>query len=172
VANTATVILTRRGGYVAETAGGLRAAGRFGTTPAPTGSLKWDAGQIDTLYLNAGFSVAAAGTLSIDLLGGGGELDLTNRALSLAKVLWLYLELSAPASGAYLKFGPLGVTNAWQGPWGGVAAANYSAVPDKFEQSDPSAVWPVVDATHKVLTLSNPTASAVAGTLLVGGLHT
>lgn len=170
--NTATLIVKRQGGYAAVTANSLRAAGRFGTSPAPTGSLKWDAGQVDTVYLNSGFSIAAAGTLAVDLLGGSGELDVTNRTLSFARVLWIYLELTSPGTGVYLNLGPLGVTNAWQGPWGGVAATNYCAVPDKFEQSDPSAAWPVIDSTHKVLTLSNPTASAVAGTLLLAGLHT
>jgi hypothetical protein len=168
---------TRQGGYtIPAVSGGLAAVQAFGAAgQLPAMSLAIGPGngvpdQANTLY-RTDFSVAFGVTLGVDLKGGGGEKDVLNVALSLSRVVWLALEITNPGAGVSLQFGPQNITNAWQGPWGGVTALFYSTVIRRWEQDDPYAGWGVVDATHKILGLKNPAGSGnpVTGTLLVAG---
>lgn len=167
-----------RGSGCNITIGALPTGLRFGEAPL-TGLLSLSngagGGQADTLY-RRDFSLTALGggtdTITVDLRGGSGELDVTGAVLSLQRVRWVYVELTTPADAKAIRFGPRNVANAWQGWWGGVGASDYTIVPFILDQADPYDNWPVVDATHKVLSIHNPSAIAVVGTLLVGGIHT
>lgn len=171
------VRVQRRGGYLV-TLGGLPTGLRFGASPL-IGRLDLASGtgvaQADTLY-RKDFSLTAVGmggdTIAVDLVGGAGELDVTGAALSLAKVRWVYVEVTTPAAGKAIRIGPRNVANAWQGWFGGVGASDYSIVPDILDFCDRYDNWPVVGASTKILSLHNPSAVAAAGVLLVGGVHT
>lgn len=164
-----------RGGWRINNAFGLPVGLRFGSSPEPSGLLNLTDGsgtdQGNQLYRNV-FTLAASGSLVIDLRGGTGELDVVGAALSLALVRAIYLELTTtPAAGVAVRLGPAGATNAFQGPWGGVAAANYSTVQRRFLMDAPADGW-TVDGTHKILTISNPGAGSVSGVIEIPGVHT
>lgn len=170
---SATVQIRRTGGagmQVNQATAGVRfsrlAADGFptGLTELATGT---GAGQVDQVYFRP-FTVPAGGSVAVDLQGGGGELDLANRPLALVKVKWLYLEVTAPASGKRVDLGPQGAANAFPGWWPGVTAADKTPVRDKFEQCDPNDGWAVGGST-KVLTISNPGGAAVSGFLILAG---
>lgn len=167
--------LALRGGWRVNNAYGLPVGLRFGAAPQPAGVTSFSdgsgPGQAQQIYRNA-FTLAAAGTLTIDLRGGGGELDAAGAALSLALVRSLYLGLTTtPAAGVGVRLGPQGVTNAFQGPWGGVAAANYLLIDDWLFLPSPVVGW-TVDGTHKILTVNNPGAGSVSGVIEIAGVHT
>lgn len=164
-----------RGGWRALTAFGTPTGLRFGASPNPPGVVSFGtgagAGQADTLYRNA-FTLAPSASLAIDLKGGTGELDVTGAALTLQLVRALYVEFTtAPAAGVSVRLGPQGATNAWQGPFGGVAAANYLTLQQGVLVPAPVDGW-AVDATHKILTLTNPGAGSVSGVIEIPGVHT
>lgn len=152
----------------------LSASATFGagTTP-PNGTFNTTTGtgvaQTNAVYKRAITALAAGANLDIDLLGGTGELDQLNLALAFARVRWLYLEVTTPGLTTALRIGPQAVANAWQGPWGGVAAGNYAQCAHIFHLTDNYDNWPVVDGTHKIVRINNPGAAAVSGTLLIGG---
>ncbi len=166
-------VMSRRlggfGGSYGVAAGGVRFTS--GDSTQPTGLLEIldgvAAGQCDQAFVKA-FSIAGGGSLAIDLKGGGGELDLANRPLALAKLRWLFLEITGPAAGKELRVGPQGAANAFQGWWPGVTAADKTPVRYQFEQADPQDGW-AVGASTKILTISNPGGAAVAGFLCLAG---
>lgn len=123
-------------------------------------------GGIEQLY-RWDFSVPATTLQSKDLFTGGGEVDVANEAVALKQVRWIYIELTTPGPSTSLRFGPQNVTNAWAGRWGAAGATIYNVVTNVFDDSDLYDNWSAVDATHKVFSLYNPGAVAVAGTLLI-----
>lgn len=158
------------GGY---TFGAARptSSNRFGITGAPAGLIQFadgtGAGQANQVF-EAALSVAATTMQLYDLKGGNGELDVLNVALAMTAVKFVYLEITTPASGTSLRFGPQGQTNAAQ-LWFQAATANfYSTVYSKYMMEDARAGW-ALDATHKVLGVYNPGASTVTGKLWVFG---
>lgn len=158
------------GGFT-HTSGALVASGRFGESNMPAGTTVFadgtGAGQANQIFL-VSFSIPATTMQLYDLKGGNGELDVLNVALAMTAVKQVVVEVTTPASGTSLRFGPQNQTNAAQ-LWFQAATANfYDTVYSKFMQEDARAGW-ALDATHKVLGLYNPGASAVAGTLLVIG---
>lgn len=125
------------------------------------------AGQVDQIYFTP-LNIAAGVTLQIDLKGGGGELDLSNRPLALAHLKWLYLEITTPASGVRYDLGPQGVTNAFQGWWPGVTSSDKTGVRSQFEMLDQNDGW-AVGSTTKILAVKNPGGATVAGFLIAAG---
>lgn len=158
------------GGYTAVS-GPLTAKARLGGSGEPAGTLTFadgtGAGQANFVYSRA-ISLAATTYLDIDLKGGGGELDVLNVAMAATAVKLVLLEITTPASGTSLRFGPQNRTNAAQLWFQDVTANFYVTVLDKFYMCDARAGW-ALDATHKVISLYNPGASTVAATLRVVG---
>ena len=149
----------------------LRAAGRFGTSPMPGGSITitdgTGAGQANQVFL-ASFTALAGAFKSYDLKGGGGELDILNAALAMTAVKLIAVEITTPAAATSLRLGPQNQANAAQ-LWFQAATANfYDTVYSRFMQEDVRAGW-ALDATHKTIHLFNPGAADVSGTLLVVG---
>jgi hypothetical protein len=162
--------LSWSGGYV-HTIGALRAAGRFGVAPMPSGQAViadgTGAGQANQVF-SVAFSVGPSSFASYDLKGGGGELDVLNVALAMTAVKLVAVEITTPAANTSLRFGPQNQTNAAQ-LWFQAATANfYDTVLSRLMQEDIRAGW-ALDATHKTIHLYNPGLAAVAGALLVVG---
>lgn len=158
------------GGYL-HTSGGHIASGRLGRTPEPTVSLDLADGtgaeQANQVY-SASLSIAASATLLIDLKGGGGELDVLNVALAMTAVKVVILTIDTPASGASLRFGPQGQTNAAQ-LWFQAATTNFwEQVLDVMVKGDTRAGW-ALDGTHKVVAINNPGAATVTGKIRIIG---
>jgi hypothetical protein len=158
-------------GILSHSVGAALARLVMGTGPAPDGRIDFadgtGAGQANQIFL-APFSIPATTRQSYDLKGGGGEVDVLNRALAMTKVKLVYVELTAPAAAQSVQFGPAAVTNAAI-LWYQAATANfYSVVRSKLLQADEVTGW-ALDGTHKVISLYNPELVTVAGKILVVG---
>lgn len=125
------------------------------------------AGQANAAYKKE-ISLAATTYLDLDLKGGGGELDVRGGAMAMTAVKLVILKLTTPGASTSLRFGPQNRTNAAQLWFQDVTANFYLTVLDKLYMGDARAGW-ALDATHKVISLYNPGASTVAGTLWVFG---
>lgn len=160
--------------YGTNTSTGGIVSKRFGDTSAPASSITFTNGtssnNIDVAY-KYDFSLAATTGVNLDLRGGGGETDVTGAALSFTEIrsIAVYIVESA-ASTVSLRVGPQNQSNAWQGPFGGVAATDYIAVRKFFYIDAPGdGSWTTVDATHKVLRLYNPGAGTITGYVIITG---
>lgn len=160
-------------GIVMES-GSLRARSRYGSSPTPSGL--WaltdgpGAGQANDCYEYA-FSILTGATLSIDLKGGGGEVNVLNQALAFTKVKGVEVVLAtAPAAGVSVRLGPQGVTNAAQ-LWFQAATTNFWVeVRDRFAMLDSHTGW-AIGASTKILPIHNPGAGTVAGWVRVIGVR-
>lgn len=124
-------------------------------------------GQANCVYKKA-ISLAATTYLDIDLKGGGGELDVRGTAMAMTAVKAVLLVVTTPAAATSLRFGPQNRTNAAQLWFSGVTADEYVTVLDKLYMADARAGWSL-GASTKVVSIYNPGAATVAGTLWVFG---
>lgn len=159
---------------VAYEASGLRYRSRFDTAPVPSGLFTLSdgtgAGQANDVY-EALFTVPDGETVEIDLKGGNGETNVANLALAFTKVKGVEIVLTtAPAAGVSLRFGPQNVTDAAQLWFQDVTANFWHEVRDRLAVFDRHTGW-ALDATHKVLALSNPGAADVSGWIRVIGVR-
>jgi hypothetical protein len=155
----------RTGGYAA-TAESLRATDRF--RPPFVRDSVWLPSQVGQLYRRE-FTLAAAATLLVDLLGGTSERDVLRDPLSLADVRWLFVQLASPAPAARLVVGPSSAANTWVGPFG--SSAGSVEVRDTFDWSAPGGGI-AVSSGASLLRIHNPSAASVTATLLLAGLRT
>lgn len=115
------------------------------------------------------FSILTTANLDLDMTSG--LTDINNQAVNLTKLKYFCFVVTAPVSGDYLKVGPQAVTNAFQGPWGGVAASNYEEVRDvPYENGGLNWAGWTVDGTHRVIRLNNPTLHTLTGWYILVGL--
>lgn len=161
-------------GIAAAVYGSASARLRWGTAPLPAGKFRLFDGAIDgacNQIAVTSFGVAASGAWEYDLRGGGGELDLVNRGLSLASLKLLLVVVTDPAATKSLWFGPQNRSNTAQLWFNGVVAADRCQVRDYFWQSDRQSGWAVSSGNGKIA-LTNPGSVTVAGTVLVAGVKT
>lgn len=161
-----TAKLPVRGGYAWSASGSpLTAAEQIALAFTLTDGT--GAGQANCVYKKS-IDLAATTYLDIDLKGGNGELDVRNTAMAMTAVKAVLLAIDTPASGTSLRFGPQGRTNAAQ-LWFQADTTNfYDVVLDTLVMRDARAGW-TLDNTHKVVSLYNPGAGAVTGTLWIFG---
>lgn len=142
---------------------------QFGVGNAPSGKFEIANGTGDgcatKLYRND-FSIAAAGTLFIDLFDGtGSPKDVLGGALSLSKVKWLYIQLDAPGTGNSIVFGPSGNASCSNLSFGNNAMN--MTITNGFELRSTAGVTITTGAGY--LRLNNPGAGTVTGKLRVIG---
>lgn len=153
-------------GAVTPTAGD-----RFGNPSSASGLIEFGdgtgAGQANQVF-QANLSIATVTMQLYDLKGGNGELDVLNVALAMTAVKLVILEITTPASGTSLRFGPQNQTNAAQ-LWFQATTANFwTEEKSRFLKEDARAGW-ALDATHKVIAIYNPGLATVTGKLWVYG---
>lgn len=169
---TAALDISMGGTWSQIATGGPQWSAGFSASGVPSGRFAYDYGtgdrQIQQVYQTA-FNIAAGATLSVDLKGGTGEVDLVRGALNLSRVRWVCVEITTPGTGVKLQVGPDGVANAWQGWFSAVASGFYDIVGHTLSKNDPYGVWGSVGAGTKILAVKNPTGAAIAGTLVVAG---
>jgi hypothetical protein len=162
-----------QGGYNVTGTGGRSAALRYGDTGMPSNLFSLADGttsdKANQLYYYP-ISLPATTGVTLDMKGGTGEKDVLDATMALVELRAFEIWISTTAAtGVSLRFGPQGVTDAWQGPFAGVAAGDYITVRQRLCMNAPADGTWTVGATTKQLRIYNPGASTVAGTLIVAG---
>lgn len=141
----------------------------YGTSDTPSAE---GYGYINQFYVGKR-TLNAATTENLDLNAASG--GLTNRlaqAIQFIKIKLLLVAVASPDGTKKIRIGPQGVANAWQGPFGGVAAANYLEVPDwGILVNNKWAGHAVTPGTGDLLPVNNPGGSAVDYLILIGGVQ-
>jgi len=71
-----------------------------------------------------------------------------------------------------LRVGPQGITHGWQGPFGGVAAADYTTIDDwLIVCNNIYAGYPVTSGSADTLGIYNPSAESVTYAILIAGVQ-
>lgn len=125
-------------------------------------------GQIDAWWHDER-TLAATTNDDLDIRGGTASA-FGDLVLSFAKVKLVVININTPTSAKYLRVGPQGVANAFQGWHGGVAAGNYDEFYHSFVMFSPYAGWPVTAGTGDILRIYNPTASSITYQILLAGV--
>lgn len=125
-------------------------------------------------YLNAwhcrDYTIAAGANQDLDL--AGGVTDFEGSAITFTKIKVVLIGVQSPDGSKAVRVGPQGVANAWQGPFGGVAAANYLTVRRWLPLVlDTHAGYAVTAGTGDILRLNNPGASSIDVSVLIGGVQ-
>jgi hypothetical protein len=155
---------------IADTGNGLSIVQRVGGTTIPVAATAFDFGtgtnEANALYISGLRAVAAttADNLNLSTLSMGGQ------TLSLTKVKYVLVAISAPDGTKSLRVGPRGVSNAAQLWAGGTAAGNYETVITDREWKNPYAGWDVTASTADILGIYNPGAGSVTYSVVVIGL--
>ena len=124
-------------------------------------------GQANKLYIGKR-TIAAATFDNIDLAGSlvdglGNTLTFANLKLALAAIV-------TPDGTKSLRVGPQGVANAFQGPWGGTAAAVYRTFKNwDLAVYEPVTGFPVTAGTGDIFPVYNPGATSLDFWLLLAG---
>lgn len=85
------------------------------------------------------------------------------------KVLLVQLAAASMDGTNKVRVGPAGVTNAWQGPWGGTGATVYHEVYEALYFATRYGAWAVTAGTADILRITNPGASSVTVDVLLIG---
>lgn len=124
--------------------------------------------QASYVYYNT-FSVAAAGSYSLNLRGGAVN-DVMGAAVNWTKLKFCGVFLDIPdGTDPVVQFGPQNVSNA-AALWFADVTANYKmAVRNSLIQYAPVAGWTLADGAG-TLAITNAGGSTVTGTLLLAGV--
>jgi hypothetical protein len=112
-------------------------------------------------------TVATVTADNLDLAG-----SLTNpfgETITFATIRLILIAIDAPDGTKAIRLGPRGVTNAWQGPFGGVAATDYIDSYTWHCLNRPVTGWTVTAATADILGIYNPSAVSVVFRILILG---
>lgn len=105
-------------------------------------------------------TIAAGANLDLDL--AGGLTDSRGNTLTFTRIVGVIVAVVSPDGTKAVRVGPNGVTNAWQGPFGGVGAGNYLTTKYWLPLIDYSTGgFSVTAGTGDILRISNPGGSAV-----------
>lgn len=111
-------------------------------------------------------TVTATTADNIDLAGSlTGPFGATITAV---KIKWIVLAIDTPGSTKSLRVGPRGVSNAFQGPWGGTGATVYQDFTTFFAAVEPYTGWTVTAGTGDILGIYNPSAVSVTYRIWIG----
>lgn len=118
-----------------------------------------NAGQANKSY-RVQQSIAANTTVHFDLTNS--LVDAFGVILNFTKIKCVLVAIVSPDGSKKLRIGPMGETNAWQGPFGGVGAESYLETGNWLHLCDPlGAGWDVTLGTADHLPIRNPTASSL-----------
>ncbi len=134
-----------------------------------TGTVLDGAGAIpvNDIYFFQG-TIAAGATKSIDLIGGA-DLNPDGIALAFTKIKYALVAIVDPDGIVSLQVGPRNVSNAWQGPFGGVGATLYETVYWRWEWGGPAAGTTVTADTGDLFIVKNPGAGDLTVIIAIAG---
>jgi hypothetical protein len=149
------------------------------TSPLSFGSGGWDAMSFNLAFGtgnnqgNTWFSeertLAAGASKDYDL--AGGLVNSLGDTLTFTAVKLVLVAIDAPDGTKAVRVGPQGVANAWQGPWGGTGATNYTEVGNWLPVvNHPTTGYPVTSGTAEALRVNNPTGGGVTYRILIAGV--
>ena len=111
-----------------------------------------------------------AGTTNDDLDLAGSLTDPFGTTITFTVIKEIIIAIVSPNGTKKLRVGPQGVANAWQGPFGGVAAANYLEFFHHWKMpSEPYTGYAVTAGTGDILRINNPTGSSIDYAILIVG---
>ena len=108
-------------------------------------------------------------TANDDLDLAGGLVNPFGTTLTFTVLKWIIIDIDAPDGTKSLRVGPQGVANAFQGPFGGVLAANYVTVHRALFMVEPYTGWTVTAGSVDILRINNPGAGTVVYRIWLGG---
>lgn len=126
------------------------------------------AGEANELYV-AQHTIATVTDLDLDLVGGGLKNTLGD-TLALTSIKAILISIDDADGSKKVRFGPQGVTNAWQGPFGGVTSSHYVEIPYWQPFINPNAAgWAVGTGATDVLRLHNPGGASITVNVVIVG---
>lgn len=127
-------------------------------------------GQFDNWWHDSR-TVTATTYDNLDLRGGTVSTKL-NLILDFQKIKLGVISIRSPDGTKSLLVGPQNITNAWQGPWGGVGATVYTTVLHSHVFAfDPYTGFAVAAGTGDILGIYNPGASSVTYDIFLLGIQ-
>jgi hypothetical protein len=111
----------------------------------------------------------AATTQKSITMNGGSDVDVTGTALALTKCRYFCVTVLDPDGIISVQVGPKGITNAWQGPWGGVGATVYEQVAFRKEWIGIAAGLAVTPSTAMIFGVYNPGAATITVQIVIAG---
>lgn len=112
------------------------------------------------------YTIAGSGNQDIDLAGGlSNDISSTITALLIKEII---VALATPDGTAAVRVGPQGVSNPFQGPFGGTVSTSYITVLHSLRLTNPYGGWTVTAGTGDILRINNPGGSSVTINVLIG----
>lgn len=143
----------------------------FGSNNFPSLSREYTDGTSDNQF-KAYFidQRALAGSANDDLDLAGGLTNPFGSTITFTVIKELIVAIDTPDGSKNLRVGPQGVANAWQGPFGGVAAANYLTIYHHWLMPPyPWTGYTVTAGTGDILRINNPTGSSITYAIFIAG---
>jgi hypothetical protein len=158
------------GGVLRDTAGDTQQFAAFGGPVLPDRAWRLEhgtgSGQGNVWYL-ARRTVADGADDDIDL--AGGVSDYRGVTITFTAVKRLLIRIVEPDGTKVLRVGPQGVTNGWQGPWGGTGATVYEMVLEETDHRNSFGGWVVTAGTGDILRIHNPGVDPVTYAIWIVG---
>lgn len=114
-------------------------------------------------------SILTTANDDLDLRGGTTSENLSLK-LDFQTIKLIVIQIVSPDGSKSLRVGPQAVANAWQGPFGGVAAANYLTTLDSQVFYEPKAGWSVGAGATDILRINNPGGTTVEYYIFIAGI--
>lgn len=113
-------------------------------------------------------TIGAGANDDIDLYGS--LIDPRGNTLNFSRIVAVIIAIIDPDGTKSLRVGPNGVSNAWQGPFGGVGSGACLTTKKVLPLIDISAAgWPVTSGTGDILRVTNPGAGSLDYAFFVMG---
>ena len=151
---------------------GAQAVSFPGDTVLPALVLSTGTGNLQGNQWYSGQRVLAAGAFDLLNLRDAalGLLNGLGQRVQLARVVGFLIVVNNHDGVQNLRVGPQAQANAWQGPFSGVVADQYLTIYWLvFLANDTANGLGIVDATHNILPVFNPTAAAITYSIFVVG---
>lgn len=115
-------------------------------------------------------TIAAGATKSIDLIGGA-DVNPFGTALAFTVLKYALVGIISPDGIIKVQIGPRGVSNAWQGPWGGTGVTVYQETQYRWEWTGPAAGIAVTAGTGDLFLVKNPGAADLTCFIFLAGKY-
>lgn len=131
-----------------------------GTFPSISGTFTDGTGSNQcNEWFHGQYVITAGSNQDLDL--SGSLNNIITPTVVFTGIRQLIVALISPTDGYVVRVGPQGVTNAWQGFWGGVGATVYSVGDPVIHGKAGGTAVAVTAGTGDILRLNNPNAGSI-----------